>query len=60
MNNLMQEVKFEPKVALDGGHDGLRSYKKIFPHLNLENIYIKNMVKKNLSLKRSKMRFLNF
>ena len=35
MNNLMQEVKFEPKVALDGGHDGLRSYKKIFPQLKI-------------------------
>ncbi len=35
MNNLMQEVKFEPKVALDGGHDGLRSYKKIFSQLKI-------------------------
>ena len=35
MNNLMQEVKFEPKVALDGGHDGLRSYNKIFPQLKI-------------------------
>ena len=35
MKNLMQEVKFEPKVALDGGHDGLRSYKKIFSQLKI-------------------------
>ena len=35
MNNLMQEVKFEPKIALDGGYDGLRSYKKIFSQLKI-------------------------
>ena len=35
MKNLMQEVKFEPKIALDGGHDGLRSYKKIFSQLKI-------------------------
>lgn len=30
IKNLMQEVKYEPRVALDGGYDGLQAYKNIF------------------------------
>ncbi len=33
INNLMKEVKYEPKIALNGGHKGIEAYKKIFFHI---------------------------
>jgi len=29
----MKEVKYEPKIALNGGHKGIQAYKKIFFHI---------------------------
>ena len=33
MNNLMKEVKYEPKTALNGGYNGIEAYKKIFSQI---------------------------
>ena len=43
MKNLMEEVKFEPHVALDGGYNGLKAYKNIFSQ-------IKSVLSKNGSI----------
>ena len=43
MKNLMEEVKFEPQVALDGGCNGLKAYKNIFSQ-------IKSVLSKNGSI----------
>lgn len=43
MKNLMEEVKFEPQVALDGGYNGLKAYKNIFSQ-------IKSVLSKNGSI----------
>jgi len=36
MDNINKEVSFEPKIALDGGLDGLLYFRKLFKLLNLQ------------------------